>query len=73
MSKIDKWGERRRIIQRVKGRYVYSDLKIKNIFYFRITKPGGHLCFTNFIEPSGKFIGMYHFTAHREKLLDENG
>ena len=24
---------------------------------FRITKPGGHLCFTNFIEPGEGFIG----------------
>ena len=27
------------------------------IIFFRITKPGGHLCFTHFVEPSGEFIG----------------
>ena len=28
-----------------------------SIVSFRITKPGGYLCFTHFIEPGGAFIG----------------
>ena len=38
--------------------YLYEDeMKITLEEAIRVTKPGGRLCFTHFIEPDGKFIG----------------